>query len=77
MFSNKKLFSQATKLTLRSSQIAMPKMGLFVVLKGTAARTQVMAKHQTRFFAAAYPDYMPLEMPNLSPTMEKVRLRHT
>lgn len=44
-------------------------MGYFVVNK---SNPRMMIQHQRRGFAL--PPHMKLEMPNLSPTMEKVRL---
>ena len=70
--------SQAYKLSLRSSGLlAHPKMALFIARNRTAAqRTVALGAQQTRGFSASLPDHIKLEMPNLSPTMEKVSLRH-
>lgn len=38
-------------------------------------KSMFMATQQARMFAASYPDHIKIEMPNLSPTMEKGNLK--
>ena len=69
---SKKLMSSAYKLTLRSGLTVCPKMTLFVAQNRTALqRTVAIGSQQVRTFASL-PDHIKLDMPNLSPTMEKV-----
>ena len=79
MFStkSKQMVSAAYRLSLRSSLLAAPKMNLFMARNRSAIqRTVALAAQQSRGFSASLPDHIKLEMPNLSPTMEKVSLRH-
>jgi hypothetical protein len=79
MFStkSKKLMTSAYKLSLRSGLNVYPKMTIFMARNRTAIqRTMAIGAQQTRSFASGLPDHVKLEMPNLSPTMEKVSLRH-
>ena len=48
-------------------------MGLFMINKVNHNQRYLMAEQSIRFFASGdLPSHMKLEMPNLSPTMEKV-----
>lgn len=62
------------KLATRSTVVATPRMGLMTINKPTTHtqyKTLVNVGSIRKF--ASLPDYIKLEMPNLSPTMEKVR----
>lgn len=69
---SKQFLNQAYKMSLRSAITSAPRMGLFLRAQQPFQRTALLASQQVRGFAAALPDHIELEMPNLSPTMEKV-----
>ena len=60
------------KLATRSAVVATPRMGLMTINKPTTQYKTLVNVGSIRKFASL-PDYIKLEMPNLSPTMEKVR----
>ena len=57
--------------TLPAAQSTQPAMGFFSVNKSQESSSLFL--HSKRMFSN-YPDHSKLEMPNLSPTMEKVPL---
>ena len=71
-FSKRASQQTAIKALLSSKPIQMPHV---TVMKQQMARQSFMmgGQYQMRMFSS-YPDHIKLEMPNLSPTMEKVSL---
>ena len=74
---SKQLVNSAFKrMTVRAVGTSLTtKMALMTVQK-RVPRAAGLLTAQRRAFSGSLPDHIELEMPNLSPTMEKVRLRH-
>jgi hypothetical protein len=75
MFANKtkQALSTAYKVSLRAGSVSFlnaSRMGF--LSKHTLVRKNIIGSTTVRCFAAKYPEHIALEMPNLSPTMEKV-----
>lgn len=69
------LQAQFKRMTARAATTNLvAKMQLMTVSR-KVVRSAVMPAAQHRMFSGSLPDHIELEMPNLSPTMEKVRLR--
>lgn len=64
----------AYRVTLRSAAINVVQASrMSMMTRQTLGKYSLMGSVQTRFFATGgFPDHVKLEMPNLSPTMEKV-----
>jgi len=71
-------FSRKTfqKLSTRSALILTQQMGFMTISKPAAHLRALVNVGSVRRFAS-YPHHIVLEMPNLSPTMEKVTYLHS
>ena len=63
-----------TMVASQATLLRAPQMPFMTLSKGRVSTktVQLMGSQPTRAFAGGLPDHIVMEMPNLSPTMEKV-----